>query len=334
LCRKCLIAPSWTRFWRLWPLSENGASQLLRLLFVDFACVALLLTRASASTPLNPKLEALRPLHPLHLLAAATLPLSLKVLYCVARGRRYFFTVFAAYDALLAEFMPPVIAAAQSIKNAGKWPYPCLIRLWRHRVPSDSGTGLIKQTSLLAEAFAEQRRMVGLHYNSQHSFLVFIRPLDSSPTFRRCSWRRLAKSLLMPTCQNFWRQPPQKWETLKSAKTTAATSRNTSTQLLRAPVIAASAQPICSLLTISLSHVIALCSRPVLGAHGGRPRPTGARSLYHRDRESRVVTYLLLPTCFLVFRWVLLRCGATKSCPSTAANRATTPRAMCRLRTA
>jgi len=43
-----------------------------------------------------------------------------------------------AFDALLAEFMPPVISAAQSIKNAG----------------------LIKQTSLLSDAFAEQRRMV------------------------------------------------------------------------------------------------------------------------------------------------------------------------------
>ncbi len=92
---------------------------MLHLLYVDFARVALLLTRASASTPLNPKLGAPRPLHPLHLLAAATLPLSLKVLYRVACGRHYFFNVSAAYDALLAEFMPPVIAAAQSIKNAG-----------------------------------------------------------------------------------------------------------------------------------------------------------------------------------------------------------------------
>jgi hypothetical protein len=30
------------------------------------------------------------------------------------------FTLLAAFDALLAEFMPPVISAAQAIKNAGK----------------------------------------------------------------------------------------------------------------------------------------------------------------------------------------------------------------------
>lgn len=53
--------------------------------------------------------------------------------------------------------MPPVISAAQSIKNAGKYTVAHVAISSNDISPC---AGLIKQTSLLSDAFAEQRRMV------------------------------------------------------------------------------------------------------------------------------------------------------------------------------
>jgi hypothetical protein len=82
--------------------------------------------------------------------------LMVRAAYACSRMRPHFNS--AAYDSLVAEFMPPITAAAQGIKQAGK----CR-RVWRTcclTCNMCTGAELIKQTTLLAEVFAEQRRMV------------------------------------------------------------------------------------------------------------------------------------------------------------------------------
>ncbi len=134
-------------------LIASRASPLLRF------CVLFVLqpTRPSASTLLNLKSAAPlpQPLPPLHLAAAATWPRLSKVRSCIMCVQSSVASSqLAAYDALVAEFMPPILAAAQSIKNAGKGSHAHVCAC------CNLDAGLIKQTTLLAEAFAEQRRMV------------------------------------------------------------------------------------------------------------------------------------------------------------------------------